>query len=108
MGEKNQGKRVLGEKKFELTDFRDFPDSFVPGIPGIMRFLRFLGIPGFLQFAGSLDCTDFRIWTFPGFPAPGRKNFNRQSTLRERNFEGKYALDKKSRMADSWHCEKGI
>ncbi len=118
---KIQGKRVLGENKLEQTVWHS-QDSGIPEIPGfpgfprfigsrerIMRFFRFLGgIPGFLQFAGSLDCTDFRIWTFPEFPAPGRKNFNRQSTLRERNLEGKYALDKKSKMADSCHCEKRI
>ncbi len=72
-----------------------------------MGFLKFLGIPGFLQFAGSLDCRDLRVWTFPGFPAPGGKNFKRQSNLRERNVEGKCALGKK-KMADSWRCKKGI
>ncbi len=88
MGEKVQGKRVLGEKKFEPTVWHS-QDSGIPGIPGFEGFLGFVGsrdsgnramlkilgnlwIPAIRGIAGLQGPWDLDI---PRVPGPGTKEF---------------------------------
>ncbi len=62
MGEKNQGKSVLREKKFEQTVWHS-KDSGIPGIP------EFRGFPGFMGSRDSGNHAILKILGNPGFHA---------------------------------------
>ncbi len=83
---KIQGKRVLGENKFEQTVW-DSQDSRIPGIPGFAGFLGFIGsrdsgncailvgnpwIAAIRGIAGLQGPWDLDI---PRVPGPGTKEF---------------------------------